>query len=69
MQVCVFVGDKLITINAQNEKHKIWETVDRRYKKEVHFLAEQPSSRYENNDYRSPLSGEQEDAMYYSPYR
>ena len=57
---------KLIIINAQNENHKKQEFVDRRYKKEAHVLAEQPSSHYDNNDYRSPVSGEQEDAMYYN---
>lgn len=49
---------KLIIINAENDKHKILEFVDRRYKKEAHVLAEQPSSHCDNNDYRSPLSGE-----------
>ena len=51
------------------KKHKIWEFVERRYKKEARVLAKQPSSHYDNNDYRLPLSGEQEDAMYYNPYR
>ena len=60
---------KLIIINARNERHKNYEFVDRRYKQESHVLAEQPSSHYDNNDYRSPMSVEQEDSMYYSPYR